>query len=36
MAKFSSTPVYKAMIKQDCWRYLGFKRTMGKMQHGKE
>ena len=35
MAKFSSTPVYKAMIKQDVWKYLGFKRTMGKMQFGK-
>ena len=35
MAKFSSTPVYKAMIKQEQWKYLGFKRIMGKMQSGK-
>ena len=35
MAKFSSTPVYKAMIKQSCWKYLGFKRLFGKMQMGK-
>lgn len=34
MAKFSSTPVYKAMIKQSCWRFLGEKRLMGKMKYG--
>lgn len=34
MAKFSSIPVFKAMIKQDCWKYLGEKRLMGKMQVG--
>ena len=35
MAKFSSTPVYKAMIKQSCWKYLQTKRLMGKMKNGK-
>ena len=35
MAKFSSVPVYKAMIKREQWKFLGFKRTMGKLQHGK-
>lgn len=34
MAKFSSTPVFKAMIKQKQWRFLGQKRTMGKVLHG--
>jgi GNAT superfamily N-acetyltransferase len=34
MGKFSSLPVYKAMIKQSCWRYLGTKRLMGKMKYG--
>ena len=34
MAKFSSLPVYKAMIKQKQWKFLGEKRLMGKMQHG--
>ncbi len=34
MAKFSSTPVFKAMIKQSCWRFLGEKRLMGSMPHG--
>ena len=34
MAKFSSTPVYKAMIKQDVWKYLGFKRKFGKYPMG--
>ena len=34
MAKFSSTPVFKAMIKQSCWKFLGEKRLMGKMQVG--
>jgi ABC-type ATPase with predicted acetyltransferase domain len=35
MAKFSSTPVYKAMIKQDVWKYLGFNRKFGKYVMGK-
>ena len=35
MAKFSSTPVYKAMIKQTVWKYTGFKRKFGKTQFGK-
>tara|TARA_R110000796_G_C14506516_1_gene429446 strand:+ start:227 stop:1342 length:1116 start_codon:yes stop_codon:yes gene_type:complete len=35
MAKFSSTPVYKAMIKQEVWKYTGFKRKFGKTQFGK-
>lgn len=34
MAKFSSTPVFKAMIKQACWKFLGEKRLMGKMKTG--
>lgn len=34
MAKFSSAPVYKAMAKQDCWKYLDTKRLMGKMPKG--
>jgi ABC-type multidrug transport system ATPase subunit len=34
MAKFSSAPVYKAMIKQDVWKYLGFKRRFGKYRMG--
>ena len=34
MAKFSSAPVYKAMIKQDVWKYKGFKRTFGKFPMG--
>lgn len=34
MAKFSSAPVFKAMIKQDCWRFLGEKRIMGQMKKG--
>jgi len=34
MAKFSSTPVYKAMIKQPDWRFLKIIRTMGKMNQG--
>lgn len=34
MAKFSSTPVYKAMIKQMDWRFLKTVRTMGKMHQG--
>jgi energy-coupling factor transporter ATP-binding protein EcfA2 len=32
MAKFSSTPVFKAMIKQKCWKFLGEKRLFGKMK----
>jgi ABC-type ATPase with predicted acetyltransferase domain len=35
MAKFSSVPVYKAMIKQECWKFLGEKRLMGKMKTGR-
>lgn len=34
MAKFSSTPVFKAMIKQKKWKFLGENRLMGKMQQG--
>jgi ABC-type ATPase with predicted acetyltransferase domain len=34
MAKFSSTPVYKAMIKQKEWQFLGEKRLMGAMTKG--
>jgi len=34
MAKFSSIPVFKALIKQNNWKYLGEKRLMGKMKHG--
>lgn len=34
MAKFSSLPVYKAMIRQTQWRFLGERRLMGKMQRG--
>ena len=34
MAKYSSLPVYKAMIKQSCWKFLGEKRLMKAMQHG--
>ena len=32
MAKFSSVPVYKSMIKQKCWKFLGENRLMGKMK----
>ncbi len=35
MAKFSSVPVFKAMRKQTCWKFLGENREMGKMQKGK-
>jgi energy-coupling factor transporter ATP-binding protein EcfA2 len=28
-AKFSSTPVFKAMIKQKCWKFIKEERTMG-------
>lgn len=34
MAKFSSTPVFKAMIKQKAWRFLGEKRVMGTIKKG--
>lgn len=34
MAKFSSVPVFKAMIRQQEWKYLGTKRLMGAMKHG--
>ena len=34
MGKFSSTPVFKAMIKDENWKYLGEKRLMGSMQKG--
>ena len=34
MAKFSSVPVFKAMIKQKCWKFLGEKRLMGSMKTG--
>lgn len=34
MAKFSSTPVYKAMIKQKQWVFLGKNRLMGKIKKG--
>ena len=35
MAKFSSVPVFKAMIKQKDWIYLGENRLMGKMKTGR-
>jgi ABC-type lipoprotein export system ATPase subunit len=34
MAKFSSTPVFKAMIKQKEWVFLGENRLMGKIKTG--
>jgi hypothetical protein len=34
MAKFSSTPVFKAMIKQKEWKFIGQKRLMGLMKKG--
>lgn len=34
MAKFSALPVYKAMIKQKQWEFLGEKRLMGSMRIG--
>lgn len=34
MAKFSSTPVFKSMIKQNEWRHLKTERLMGKMKTG--
>lgn len=35
MAKFSAMPVFRAMKKQTCWKFLGEQRLMGKMQKGK-
>ena len=35
MAKFSATPIFKAMKKQKQWIFLGEKRLMGKMKSGK-
>lgn len=35
MAKFSSVPVYKSMIKQKQWKYNGSKRTLGTLPKGK-
>jgi ABC-type ATPase with predicted acetyltransferase domain len=35
MAKFSSAPVFKAMIKQKQWKFLGEKRLMTKMKVGE-
>ena len=34
MAKFSSIPMYKSLIKNEQWKYKGFKRTFGKFQMG--
>ncbi len=34
LGKFSSVPVYKAMIKDPNWMFLGEKRLMGEMKHG--
>lgn len=34
MAKFSSVPVFKAMVKQKCWRHLETKRKFNKMNVG--
>ena len=34
MAKFSAVPIYKAMIKQKQWIFLGQTRLMGKMKTG--
>jgi energy-coupling factor transporter ATP-binding protein EcfA2 len=34
MGKFSSVPVFKAMIKQKCWIFLGEKRLMVNMKKG--
>lgn len=34
MGKFSSTPVYKAMIRDSNWQFLKTIRTMGKMKQG--
>lgn len=35
MAKFSAVPIYKAMIKQKQWIFLGQTRLMGKMKTGE-
>lgn len=35
MGKFSSVPVFKAMIKQTNWRFLGEKIQLGKLQTGR-
>lgn len=35
MGKFSSVPVYKAMIKAPEWRYIETRRHMGTMSHGQ-
>lgn len=35
MAKFSSIPVFKAMIKQTNWKFLGEKIQLGQLQKGK-
>jgi hypothetical protein len=35
MGKYSSIPVYRAMIKNEEWLFLGEKRLMGKMQYGE-
>lgn len=35
MAKFSSVPIFRAMIKQQCWKFLGEKRLFGKMAKGE-
>lgn len=35
MAKFSSIPVYKAMIKQKEWKLLKIIRKMDKLEHGR-
>jgi hypothetical protein len=34
MGKFSSIPVFKSMIKQKSWKFLGEKRVMGTIQKG--
>jgi hypothetical protein len=34
MGKFSSVPVFKAMIKNKAWKFLGEKRQMGSMSTG--
>jgi GNAT superfamily N-acetyltransferase len=34
MGKFSSVPVFKAMIKDKAWKFLGEKRIMGSMNYG--
>lgn len=34
MGKFSSIPMYKSLIKNEQWKYLGFKRRFGKYRWG--